>query len=103
MHGLLQRGSLGGREEWLPPAGQDARGCRPSTASSRSLGALAALAVLAALISFVAQGLRKPEFVLPSAESTVVLIRSTLLSLNDAPTNCLRPLIGGRRAVHNLP
>ena len=55
------------------------------------LAALAAIVTLAAPDQAAAQGksdppkkVATPELVLPSAESTVVLIRSTLLSLNDA-------------------
>ena len=62
------------------------------------LGALIALAAFGTSDQAVAQGKADapkskadtpkkdaaPEFILPSAESTVVLIRSTLLSLNDA-------------------
>jgi hypothetical protein len=60
------------------------------------LGALAGLAAFAAPDQALAQAKTErsqsdaskkaatPELVLPSAESTVVLIRSTLLSLNDA-------------------
>ena len=78
----------------MTSACRDVRGCRPHSgifarlSSQHSRPRLSPSSRLAWLLRKVRHELPKktaaPELVLPSAESIVVLIRSTLLSLNDA-------------------